>query len=162
MVEIINVINWDLALSTLGSQTALLSSDSPVDANNERGFRISKIEYWLEYKGKTTDEGPIWVGFTSEDAAGVKTALQSRPTGITPQEKANAKLPVWPVALIPRPATNIQSGEVIPMSEKKLNWSFKEGEFCEFFAFNCNESSALTTGTILHMTAKIFGVWLND
>ncbi len=163
MVEILYVVNWDLALGALAAQTAIVSSDSPIKTTNARGFRVSRIDWALEFRSKTTAEGPIIVGLSPQSIGEIKSALQSRPTGITPIQSAAAKVPLWILAVIDSVATtsNPDKGYSL-MQSLKPNWSIKEGMKLELFAFNSEESAALTTGTILQLTAKIFGVWLND
>ncbi len=163
MVEIINVLNWDLALGTLAAHTAILSSDSPINTSNARGFRVTKINWIARFSSKTANEGPILFGFSTQAVANIKLALEARPNGILDLSSAQAKLPVWPVGQLSFGATSsAPDNGFLEWSETMLNWSVKEGEFLELFALNQHESVALTTGTFLSLSAKIFGVWLND
>ncbi len=154
-----------IALSTLGTLTAILGP-SKIDASREMGFRVLRTEYWLEYEGKTDNEGPIIFGLSVDmTVSQIANAISADPQGRDPEaSEANlrAKFPIFPLKMLSEQSTESPGGgnAIISMDVAKVGWSLPEGSHLDFFAFNLG--SALTTGTVIRVFAKHFGVWLDD
>lgn len=152
----------NLTLGTLNTDTAIQVA-SKIDNAREQGFRVLKTEYFVTVSGKTNDEGPIVVGLAHNlSTTEIEEAIQADPQGskaLHRPENEQATRPVWPLKMIPATVVG-QEDHIVGKDEVKLNWSCPEGTTLQWFAYNF--STQLTTGTIVHIFAKHFGVWLKD
>lgn len=150
-----------ITLGTLGSITAI-TGNSKIDASRRQGFRVMKVEYWLDYYGKTANEGPIMVGWSpTQNASEIAETFQADPQGsdeIAPN--ANAKAPVFPLQQIVYADTQA-SEDFGKMGTFNPRWSTPEGVGAVWFAYNMG-GAGLTTGTVVRVFAKYYGVWLRD
>ncbi len=74
------------------------------------------------------------------------------------ETEPRAMRPVWPLEVL---AHDAGVGIVAVKGVSKIGWSAQEGTFFSWFAFNFG-SGPLTTGGIVNIIAKHFGVWLRD
>ncbi len=150
-----------ITLSTLGAAAAIVAQ-SRIDAARLHGFRVLKTEYFIEATGKTSGEGPIMIGLAVDvTATGVKNAIESDPQSTGDEVgQAEALTPVWPLKMLPKAFTNGDIGEYVSMRSVNPGWSVPEGLGMQWWAFNMGAS--LTTGTVIRIFAKHFGVWLRD
>ncbi len=168
MVDIINDLQT-ITLGALGAGVAILATGNKVISTNERGFRTSKIEYWLiSVDGKTTAEGPIEIGIQVGLTVGeLAQAIAASPTGISASQREEAQRAVWPLGVIGEKMTSVPAngaeviGDIMNKMTLKLNWSVKEGQSMTWYAMN-RDSGALTTGTVVKIRTKYYGVFLND
>lgn len=157
-------IVYDDVTITLGALAAkdAISSDSKIDAARLQGFRVMKTEYWIDYSGKATGEGPVMVGFSMNHTVGeVEEAFEADPGDRTSIQNAQAKRPVWPLKMIPAHAVQLDVPDKVLGGTFNPRWSCIEGKAAIWWAYNM-DSSALTTGTVIRIFAKHFGVWLRD
>ncbi len=157
-------IVWDELTITLGALAAdtSIQTASKIDAGRESGFRVLKTQYWLDVTGKTNDEGGILVGINhnlsvAENAEAIAADPQGH-AGIARPENEQAMRPVWGLMFIPSTVVSVEN-KLIEPREVKLNWSFPEGSSMNWFA---HAFGSLTTGTVVGVVAKHFGVWLKD
>ncbi len=154
--------DFQLALGTLAGND-VLNGLSKIDASRRMGFRVTRMEYWIEWFGKTVGNGPIMIGWTpTKSGAQVELALEADPQGSddgVTQQQANE--PVFPLVMIPTTSTEIGEDQDAIHGVLNPKWSSPEGVSAQWWAFNMN-SSALTTGTVVNIFCKYFGVWLRD
>lgn len=149
-----------VTLGTLASKDAIAEA-SKIDSTRGNGFRIMKTEYWVDFRGKTANEGPLMVGMSAIfDAAGVESAIEADPQDSS--EDSNnllAKRPIWPLALLQ--AAPDGNDQQVQMHSVNPRWSVPEGENLYWWVYNMG-AAGLTTGTVVHIFAKHYGVWLRD
>ncbi len=152
----------DITLSTLGAQTAIVAA-SRIDTSRLNGFRVLKTQYWIGVQGKTTAEGPVEIGAEiGLDATEVKECIEADPQNSGEAGAIEQSLrPVWPLVMIKREGTGILTWMDGQFREWKPQWSVPEGQGLFWYAFNYG-GSALTSGTVVKIIAKHFGVWLRD
>ena len=107
----------------------------------------------------TSGEGPIEL-FMCHD---LSTAEMAEVFAADPQRSHDPNLeeqamrPLWPLALL---ANLTEDSNKVGHGVSTIGWSFPEGTILKWGAWN--KGSALTTGTVIHVVAKHFGVWLRD
>lgn len=151
----------ELALGALAGKDAI-AAPSKIDASRENGFRVMKTEYWMIFYGKTTAEGPIMVGLAPNlAAASIEETIEADPQSRTDdQVTPDSKRPVFPLEIIDY--TEVDMTNLQPYKgEVKIRWSIPEGNNLNWFAYNMN-AAGLTTGTVVRIFAKHYGVWLRD
>ncbi len=150
-----------IVLGALAAKDAV-DAVSKIDASRLNGFRIMKTEYWIDYGNKTTAEGPITVGFAVHHSEGeVEEAIEADPQNSADMVlNATAKRPVWPLETIPQSGTGSPS-DLVPMRSFNPRWSCIEGKNAFWWAYN-RDDAALTTGGVVNIFAKHYGVWLRD
>lgn len=149
------------ALLTLGSGTVLKEA-VPIACLED--WRLIKVEGVIGVEGLTGEEGPIVVGI-ADDSLSVgeigEALAASGPNNTDSAERstsgAQAKRPVWIIDVLGSGAAG-SIPKAKPFS-KKIMWTFADGFPPNFFAFNMG-SAALTTGTLLRVLQKQFGVWV--
>lgn len=161
-------IVYDLQTITLGAlaqDTAILATGGKIDSARLNGFRVVKQKYWIDWYNKTSSEGPIIVGFqANQTVTQVTETLNADPQSqVADQNDPVTKRPIWPLALVPyKAASNGDNGDGGPQfcGEFIVRWSVPEGQSATYWAFNLGP--ALTTGTIIKIYTKYYGVWLRD
>lgn len=149
-----------LAIGALASKDCIAIA-SKIDSARLNGFRVMRTEYWIDWAGKITGEGPIIFGFTVHHSAGeVELTIEADPQSSAELEgNAVAKRPVWPLEI-----AGIVATEGPPEGQKGVfnpKWSNIEGRGAFWWAYNLDDA-ALQTGMVCHFFAKHFGVWLRD
>ncbi len=158
-------IVWEEVNITLGAlaEDTAVSAASKIDASREQGFRVLKTQYAIDVVGKTNDQGGILIGLNHNlSVAEVAEALAADPQGSPGKdrpENEQAMRPIWPLKFVPVTVTSIEE-KLLNFEEVKINWSIMEGSTLNWFAFNTG--GLLTTGTVVNIIAKHFGVWLKD
>lgn len=155
----------EIACGALAAKDLILSA-SAIDAAKEMGFRILKSQIFASFLNKTADEGGVLFGyaFNPDSAAAVEEAIEADPQSdsrLARLQNEQAMRPVFPIGLIHFNATDgvLFNGAAI---EIKPQWSIPEGGALQYWAYNVSPSAPLTTGCIIQIQAKHFGVWLND
>ncbi len=160
------IVYDDLSIDVgaLPSKDAIAVS-SKIDTARENGFRVMKTEYFIDFEGKTSGEGPLMVGFAANHNAGeIEEAIEADPQSSHDDEaNLHAKRPVWPLAMIPEASSARSSTGSLEQIMGKFNpkWTVPEGEGAVWWAYNM-DGAILTTGTIINIFAKHYGVWLRD
>ncbi len=148
------------ALGALAKQTAIIDT-TRIDNARLQGFRVLKIEYFMNIKSMTAGEGPILVGLAHGMAATViATGIGADPQRSgDPSEIENAERPTFPLEILHANADG--DGKVTAQGVWKNPWSIQEGTDLNWFVYNFGNAD-LTTGGIVQIIAKAFGIWLKD
>ncbi len=137
-----------------------------IDASRLNGFRLAKLRIAASVVGKTATEGPIAWGIACNlDADQIESIIEADPQASVEDDDHGAgewikTLGLIPLKAVEEPLTG-PSGAVAAMDDHKVNWSIIEGKDFTVWAYNM-QSTALTTGTLIHFFCEFFGVWLRD
>ncbi len=155
--------NASITLGTLAALTGI-TTGLEIDGSREQGVRIRQLKAAISFSGKTTGEGGILVGFSTDlSATELTEALVADPQGISDipaTEQGNRKVfPVWLIG-------SSQVAGVLPLEQelREINYPWKqidEGSGIQLFAFNLG-SGALTTGGGMSVTYVAVQEWLDD
>ena len=152
-----------LALTTLAGNTSLLFGAAKIDNAREMGVKLVKVKAHLEWRNKTSAEGPILgfmsIGLNASEASAFFEADPQRHED--PDSSEASQREVFPFAVIPERSSN--SGHVDPHLRdiRAPSWEVPEGVNLNFGVHNLMGSS-LTTGTICDLIAIIVCRWLDD
>ncbi len=152
-----------ITLGTLGANTAL-KQDSPLAILED--FRMIKSEIFASLDGATSVEGDgqIIIGIANDEltAAEIAECLTvdgplNRNDRVAEEQVMRA---VFPLFAIPFKTLASQQGihDNRPF-EDTIRWTFSNPEGWTLFAFNMG-SSALTTGGVIQLVNKYYGVWV--
>ncbi len=147
----------ELALSTLGSDTAL--STSMVGAA-DGAYRVVSIDATWSLKGLTGGEGPITFGFAHSDysVTEIKECIEASAAisqgDKVAQERSNRLVRV--VGTLGLTGASVFN-DGMPV-KTKLNWLIAIGDEVDLFAFN-ESTSALSTGAFVNASGNI---WVRD
>lgn len=151
-----------MGLSTLASGS-VIEGTTKIDAAREQGVKITKLMAACDFTNKTSDEGPLVVGYAigNMTAAEIAEALAADPQlndDDVASEQANRKVvPVWYIA--EQPSDNEDA--VMKLEEISVPWDIAEGEAFTWWTLN-NGPDTLTTGTIVNVWTTLVGEWLRD
>lgn len=154
----LNITRQGFALSTLGNVTAL--TENMIGNLTEDLYCIS-MDVCVAWEGLTVGEGPILVGFAHGDLSvtEIKESLEAEPTGpddIIAIERT--RRPVRKIGIISPVAASgfLNDGKMIRV---KMKFTIPDGKPINFFAYNMDQSAALTTGCILSYNGTLYGRW---
>lgn len=141
-----------LALSTLASKTLL--SGTLLNAADDT-YRWLSIEYTAHLKDGTSNEGPIGFGvfdgdYSDAEAEACLEAVGALSIGDRTSIEAAGRFVRRLGQLTPENAI-YNDGKV---TKARLNWLQVTGKQPKFYAYNM-DSSALTTGAVLHMSGYV-------
>ncbi len=133
----------------------------------EEDFRLMKSEYYFSLQGATfvEDDGPLIFGIAFGDltAAEIAEVLVldgpfARDDRVTTEI---AERPVWLICQIRNSLqASVDAQEYLePLVTKSPRWTFSDPDGFVYFAFNMGQG-ALTTGGVLRIVAKHYGVWV--
>ncbi len=154
-----------ITLSTLTTNT-VLKQTAPLQFTDR--FRLIKLEAMATAVGATAGEGPILIGIASNSltAAEIASAISangplSKQAGA---EHNNAEFPVWTLGLFRNLAGTLQLVEGTGMEpgrmEKTIRWTFGVDSSPGYTWWAQNRSgSNMTTGMVITIESKMFGVW---
>lgn len=156
--------NLVITVGALGFGASVVVS-SKIDSAREQGFRITRTEWFISVLGATTGDQPVQVGYAFGcTAADIDDTMGSDPQGTfnaaNVQSNADAKRPVFPMAIFPGLADSVIGAASVMKGVTIPTWSAPEGGFLNWYAFAAN--GGLTTGRLVNIHAKHFGVWLRD
>lgn len=121
-----------------------------------------KTEYWMSFISKTAGEGPFMFGFAvNADATLVEAAIEGDPQDSSSPVNADTKFPVWPLEMISETDTETGNSEHCHKGKFTPRWSNIEGKNAVWWVYNM-DGVAATTGTLVRVFAKHYGVWLRD
>ncbi len=157
-------IMWDEVQITLGTPIAgaSVSVASRIDTARLQGFRLLKTEILAAMTGVTPGEGPVAL-LMSHDLTATETeqTLGADPQRSNdPEASPRAMQPLWPVCVF-EGGSGVGNGTWSWQGDIKLGWSFPEGTQLTWVVNNFS-ANTLTTGSVVHVLAKHFGVWLKD
>ncbi len=162
------VIIRDHDTLTLGALATLAAIKQANPLAITEDFRMLKVEGFISLRGATQvdTDGPIIVGIANDNLSVGEIAeamVASGPLGpsdrVRTERAERAVFPMWEIDFLPQPSTGENGARVKPITEGKIRWTFESGIGWTFFAFNMG-SSALTTGGILDLLHKFYGVWV--
>lgn len=153
--------NCAIALSTLADATAIKATSGGLAGNMQEDFRIIKSEIFVYVEGHTVGEGLITIGLADNELSVAEIAECLDVNGpVDRNDHLNAERvmrPVFEVCQIGETTMEIPN-EGLPL-EKTFRWTFPAAEGWCWFAYN-DSGAALTTGTIVRIRVKHYGVWL--
>ncbi len=163
------VIVYDQAEENIG---AVPVGDLVTLTNRAQGvmvedYRMLKCDYWINIRPAAAIvifEGPVMIGMAHGDltAAEIEAALESVVLGavdLVANEEAGR--PVWPLELILLP--DADQGNAVDLSRKGSftpRWTFPNPAGWQWWVWNLNAVTAVTTGSFISIVAKTFGVWV--
>ncbi len=154
-------ILYDKVTIVLGALAAqdVISTASDYTAL-EQDFRILKSEIWMDYGTQAVGDN-ILVGIAGGNvsAAAVESALESRPLESNSLLTEESMRAVFPLQIMGENSAG--SGILQAQLEKNLRWTFRQEDGWNWWAFNLDDSVAITTGGEVTIFAKHFGVWVN-
>ncbi len=155
----------DIALGTLGANTALLLS-SQMATTIDRAFLVKKVKYWLKISGLTAGEGPLIAGISNGDASVAEVAaafgeLNTVGPSDTTQERTQDNVAnVWQNTWRPfRSNANAVEAELYDEISLGKGMVARENQGIALDIFNA-DAAALTTGAVCKGTVQLWGVWL--
>ncbi len=155
-------IYYDVVRLTVGalSTDVSVAATTKQDSSRLQGFRILRTDYWMHLKGLTAGEGPVIAGLcgdlTIAEISEVFAADPQRSNDTNLSEQAMR--PLWPLEIL----TDVgETPRIVAQGTVKLGWSFPEGVPMKAFVHNPSADN-ITTGAVLIMVMKHFGVWLKD
>lgn len=154
--------NAQIALSTLADATAIKQTSGGIGGNLQEDFRILKTEYSVFVEGGTQGEGPITIGLADNELSVAEIAECLDLNGPVDRNDRDgnekATRPVW--ELVSLNAGDVDNfSDIVQRMEKKFRWTFSDAEGWTWFAYN-DSGGTLTTGVIVRIRAKHFGVWV--
>ncbi len=156
-----------LALQTLASVTAILDP-TRIDGSRDQGSKIMKVKAFCHIKSKTSGQGPIVCGFSTDlTATEVASALIGDPDSYDDEvgrQVSNRKVfPIWVFGNLVTDSPGPSHGDPVPFHHIKdfPQWNVVEGKGLDFFAFNA-DSTLLTTGTVIDWGYTIISEWMRD
>ncbi len=153
-----------LAVGALASLDAIAVSDEKIDGTRLEGFRVMKTEYFMNAEGGTVDQGPVLIGVAPNlNAQEIEEAIEADPQQrVDIPATEQVMRPVFPLEIIGRALVEARASSLETMKGVfNLKWSIPEGQGLVWFAYNL-DLGALTSGLILTIYAKHYGVWLKD
>ncbi len=159
--------NITLTLGALGASTAILAA-TKVDAARLNRIKLRKLKRAWSAQGKTTNQGPVLLGFSvGLTAAQIAAALTADPQSREDDtEASSSSLKVWPDAVLSRAFTGMQAtpDSVIGYDEAAdfPSWTIPEGSSLDIWGFNLNTSTTLTTGTSVRCVMTLVDTWMRD
>ncbi len=156
-----------ITLSTLGTDTGILMTGG-IGTTLAEDFRIIKTEYsaWVDGATFVAGDGPlsIWIANGDLTLAEMTETLDL----IGPLDRSDrismerAERYVTQLGVISFVEASSGISQLFPadggIAEKTIRWTFSNGKGWSFLIFN--EGTALTTGGVVHLRAKHFGVWV--
>ncbi len=161
-------VNFDTGVLTAGG-TAILKN-IVVDVSRGQGFRMSALRYWVEYGGKTAEQGPILWGLAwGLTAAEVGETMNSDPQFDVEVDMELVRRNLIVIGLIPNDAT--KSGELAGTTRylsaqtlrkiKVPSWDVVEGTAILLWQCVLAGGDDVATGCSLELTLGIKGGWLD-
>ncbi len=155
----------DGALGTLASKDVVEFGGSYHEALEE-DFRILKCEYMMAIapaQAITVLDGPIVIGFAAANlsAAEIEECIEAVPVNRGDILLEKTMRPVWPLEIMvfEDPDTG-NSGAFVRKGSFNPKWTFQNPDGWVWWIYNLS-TAALTTGSLLSIFAKYFGVWVS-
>ncbi len=149
-----------ITLLTLADATAL-KQDAPLAITQD--FRLLALDLSATWTGSTLGDGPVHYGIANDNltVAEIRDAINADgplgPGDATLSERAERGVFVLGTMFNGQAS---QGNTNFSMKRHKIRWTFYSGDGgFSFFAFNAS-GGALTTGGIIRLLAKLYGVWV--
>ncbi len=156
----------DFALGALAAGDVILQ-ETKIDSSRAAAWFMKWLMWSAFFTGKTTDEGPIVIGFSANMNAQevedwMEADAQSRADN-PDKVPAGWIRPLFMIGKSPTAGSVCLSGTnlVSPMTFLQVNWSILEAQAFSVWARN-QDASGLTTGTALVFHNQYAGRWIRD
>ncbi len=150
-----------ITLGTLASEAAIKSTSNIA---LQEDFRLIKTEFLAVATGMTSGE-QIMIGIADRELSAAELAQSIVVNGPVDRNdhvaNEQAHRPSWLLATFTEGGVGSDADVLnggLPV-EKTLRWTFSDTEGFNFFGFNPT-SATLTTGAVIRIIAKHFGVWV--
>ncbi len=155
----------DITLGTLGSNT-VVKQDAPLGITED--FRMIKMELVAILKAATANEGPITLYLADDELAVAEIAQAIDGAGpIDRNDRVAMEQATRPVFLLGTFAGDASIDGKLKGADgqdgvvnKTVRWTFSNPEGWAICAHN-RSGTTLTTGGIVKLSVKYFGVWLS-
>lgn len=143
-----------LTLGALASNTSLKSGGNVTVTDH---FRMIKLEAWAYARGLTAAEA-IVIGIADDDLTVAEIEAKIETSLLDPNDRVQAEESQRPVFLL----EIMQGGQpsAVKHIERTIRWTFHEDTGWTWFAYNPSSAAALTTGCVVEILQKAFGVWV--
>ncbi len=152
-----------ITLGTLGAASAIKQTTPPAMTED---FRMIKAEIAATMTGHTVGESPIHLYLVNDNLSVAEIAEAIDAEGPLsnsdriPEERASRAVFLLGTyssgeAVAPLEGADGQKGVI----EKTIRWTFSSSDGWALVAFN-DSGAALTTGSVIRLVAKYFGVWV--
>lgn len=152
--------NTSITLGTLANGAAIKATGGQLAITED--FRIIKTEYLISFEGKTADENIITIGLADNELSVTEIAECLAVDGPLDRndhlKNEQVMRPVWELAQLGAGTNGVIPDTGLP-GERNLRWTFSDTDGWTWFAYN-ESGAALTTGTVVRIRAKHFGVWV--
>ncbi len=154
-------ILWGRSSFTVGVLPALdLAANGDGYTAIGEDFRILRTDYFMSFEPQATGD-ILLVGMADGglSAALIEAAVEARPQDLNDAPEIEEVMrPVWPVELLGDGSAG--SGPVVVKGTFNPKWTFKNPEGWIWWIYNISSSDAMTTGGIVTIITKHFGVWV--
>ncbi len=153
----------DMALGALANDTAILAT-TKIDTSRLMGCRPKWINYAIEWRGKTTLEGPCVYGVCDDlTIAQISEWFDADPQhdGDAGAQEASTRH-AFILGYMSLVATTSQTNQVEMDRIQRVRWpgwEIIEGESLNFFVLN--PGVTLTSGTLVDGVLEILGDWID-
>ncbi len=151
-----------ITLLTLAVNGAV-KQDNPLVLGED--FRLLKTEAFLGLSGATfvDADGPIIIGMADNELSAAEIAeclVADGPLDRNDNVSSEQSMrPVWPLWSMPFTAADTNLNPTVALRDTKVRWTFSNPEGFAFFVSNLG-TSPLTTGGVVSLFAKHYGVWV--
>ncbi len=150
---------------TLGAlnSLAVVKQDNPLVIGDD--FRMIKAQILPYLSGATPveNDGPVIIGIADDELSVTEIAECLVAAGPLDRNdnlaNERAMRPVFEIAQLPFVDDTSETVQYVLPLEKVVRWTFSNPEGWTLFAFN-NGGSALTTGGVISLLNKFYGVWV--
>lgn len=152
----------DITVGALADNSCIKQTAGGLGSDLNEDFRLIKTEYYIHANGWQAGEGPVYVGVANNELTTTEIAESLTISG--PQDRSDrlneekATRATWLFGSI-NASDAYRTPEGTPPQEKSLRWTFTAGDGWTWFAHN-NSGGTLTTGLVIRIIAKHFGVWV--
>ncbi len=146
-------------LGTLADATAL-KQDNPLPITQD--FRVLSVDLQATLDASTANEGPIALGIANDDLTVSEIGSSINTDGpLSPGDRGRQESAERAVFIFDSFYHDADgNGKLVISGRFKVRWTFYSGSGgWTLFCFN-HGGAALTTGGIIRLTAKFYGVWV--
>ncbi len=151
----------DMTIGALGAETAIVAA-TKIDTSRLMGCRPEKINHAIEFRGKTTLEGPLVYGLCEGlSAAEIAEWWTSDPQhDDDPEAVEQSMRHAFLLGYFSFGGTASETGDRFMRRARWPGWDVIEGEFVTFFVLNIG-LAALTAGTLVDGFLEMLGDWID-
>ncbi len=150
----------EITLLALASAAAL-KADTNIVLQDD--FRLIKTEYFAFFDIQNSPSEELLIGIADKELSAAEIAQNINVTGPVDRNdnlaNEQAMRPVWLISALVGSQVPFLANDYLPV-EKTIRWTFSDTEGFTFFAYN-PRAGAMTTGSVIRIVAKHYGVWLS-